>query len=186
MLSIGVVGQSVCVGGQFTKVTKVTRKHVAKIDPATGVADLVFVADTVGPNGPLTAGGMVQSLQVAPDGSRVYLAGPFNTVNGVAKRGIAVVTGTTGAMLPRRLGGVQQCWANGDWITHLYLSPDGQRLYGGDVCPDNIYQWDAVHLLDAGQPDRAQLADVVQRRHAGHPRGERPLLLRQPRRRQGE
>ena len=95
---------------------------------------------------------MVQSLQVAPDGSKVYLAGPFNTVNGVAKRGIAVVDGATGAMLPQQLGGVQQCWANGDWITHLYLSPDGQRLYGGDVCPDNIYQWDAVHLSTPANP----------------------------------
>jgi hypothetical protein len=95
---------------------------------------------------------MVQSLQVAPDGSPVYLAGPFNTVNGVAKRGIAVVNGTTGAMLPQQLGGVQLCWANGDWITHLYLSPDGQPLYGGDVCPDNIYQWDAVHLSTPANP----------------------------------
>ena len=152
VLSIGVVGQSVYVGGQFTKVTKVTRKHVAKIDPVTGAADPAFTADTVGPNGPLTAGGMVQSLQVAPDGSKVFLAGPFNTVNGVAKRGIAVVDGTTGTMLPQQLGGVQQCWANGDWITHLYLSPDGQRLYGGDVCPDNIYQWDAAHLSTPANP----------------------------------
>jgi hypothetical protein len=152
VLSIAVVGDSVYAGGQFTKVTKVTRKHVAKLDAATGVVDPAFVADTVGPSGPLTAGGMVQSLQVAPDASKVYLAGPFNTVNGTAKRGIAVVNGTTGAMLPEQLGGVQQCWTNGDWITRLYLSPDGQRLYGGDVCPDNIYQWDAVRLSSPANP----------------------------------
>jgi hypothetical protein len=146
VLSISVVGGSLYAGGQFTKVTKVARKHVAKLDPVTGAVDPAFVADTVGPTGPLTANGMVQSLQVAPDRSKVYLAGPFNTVNGVAKRGLAVVDGTTGAMLPQQLGGVQQCTANGDWITRLYLSPDGQRLYGGDFCPDNIYQWDAVRL----------------------------------------
>ena len=152
VLSIGVVGSSVYAGGQFTKVTKAVRKHVVKLDPTTGAVDPAFKADTVGPAGVLTAGGMVQSLQVAPDGSKVYLAGPFDSVNGTAKRGIAVVAGTTGAMLPKQLGGVQQCWGNGDWITRIYLSPDGQRLYGGDVCPDNIYQWDAVNLSSPANP----------------------------------
>ena len=152
VLSIGVVGNSVYAGGQFTKVTKVTRKHAVKLDPTTGAVDMAFKADTVGPAGVLTAGGMVQSLQVAPDGSKVYLAGPFDSVNGTVKRGLAVVDGTTGAMLPKQLGGIQKCWTNGDWITRIYLSPDGKRLYGGDVCPDNIYQWDAVNLSSPTNP----------------------------------
>ena len=186
VLSIGVVGPSVYVGGQFTKVTKVTRKHVAKIDPATGAADPAFVADTVGPSGPLTAGGMVQSLQVAPDGSKVFLAGPFNTVNGVAKRGIAV----------RQRDHRDDAAPAARWRAAVL----GQRRLDhpplpvtGRAAPVRRRRLPRQHLpvgrgapVDAGQPDRAQLADVVQRRHAGHPRGERPLLLRQPRRRQGQ
>ena len=152
VLSIGVLGNNVYAGGQFTKVTKIVRKHVVKLNPVNGAVDMAFKADTVGPSGPLTAGGMVQSLQVAPDGSKVFLAGPFDSVNGTAKRGIAVVNATTGAMWPKQLGGVQKCWNNGDWIIKLYLSPDGQRLYGGDVCPDNIYQWDAVNLSSPTNP----------------------------------
>ena len=32
------------------------------------------------------------------------------------------------------------------------MSQDGQRLYGGDVCPDNVYQWDAVNLSTPTRP----------------------------------
>ena len=44
------------------------------------------------------------------------------------------------------------CSALGPWINRLYLSDDGQRLYGGDVCPDDIYQWDAVNLSTSSNP----------------------------------
>jgi hypothetical protein len=147
-----VVGNDVYAAGQFKKVNGVARGHVAKLDPGTGAPLPGWKADTTGPKGALTANGMVQSIEVAPDGSKVYLAGPFDKVNGVAKRGIAVVSGADGTMLPNQLGGLQQCWANGDWAIHIYLSPDGKRLYGGDVCPDNIYQWDAVNLSTPSNP----------------------------------
>jgi hypothetical protein len=143
VLSIGVVGQSVYAGGQFTKVTKVTRKHVAKIDPATGVADPAFVADTVGPNGPLTAGGMVQSLQVAPDGSKVYLAGPYN---GAPLSAVVITPAVSG---PFDLGTVVVRVALKVDPTTDHLSTchrSGSACTAATSAPDNIYQWDAVHL----------------------------------------
>ena len=152
VLSIAVLGNSVYVGGQFTKVTKITKKHAVKLDPITGAVDPVFQGRHRGPGRRPHRGGIVMSLQVAPDGSKVYMAGPFDSVNGTVKRGIAVVDGVTGAMLPKQLGGVQKCWTNGDWIVRLHLSADGKRLYGGDVCPDNIYQWDAVNLSSPTNP----------------------------------
>lgn len=152
VLSMAWGNNSLYVSGQFKRIGKVNAGHVAKLDPATGAVDPAFVANTVGPAGHLTAYGMVESIAVAPDGSKVYLAGPFDTVNGVFHRGIAVVNGLTGAMLPNQLGGIQKCWTNGDWLVHLYLSPDGKRLYGGDVCPDYIYQWDAVNLSTVAKP----------------------------------
>lgn len=153
ILSLGLAGGALYATGQFTKINKVARSHAVKLNPATGAVDPVFRADTVGPKGPLRAGGMVQSMVVSPDGSKVYLAGPFQTVNGTNRPGgIAVVNGTTGALLPNQLGGVQGCGGVGPWIVKLYLSPDGKRLWGGDVCPDYIYQWDAVNLSTASQP----------------------------------
>jgi hypothetical protein len=97
---------------------------------------------------------MVQSMVVAPDGSKVYLGGPFTAVNGTSvSGGVVAVNGTTGNLLPNGiLGGVEGCGGVGPWIVHLAISPDGQRLYGGDVCPDRIYQWDAVNLTTQQNP----------------------------------
>ncbi|HET7660612.1 MAG TPA: hypothetical protein VFK66_09505, partial [Oryzihumus sp.] len=147
VFSIGYGGGAVFAGGQFTTVNGVARSHTVKLSPSTGAVVSTWVANTVGPTGTLRQGGMVQSLAVKADGSLVFLGGPFTTVNGTARAGgIAVVSGTTGALNARQLGGVLGCSTVGPWIIHLYLSADGKRLYGGDVCPDNIYQWDAVNL----------------------------------------
>lgn len=146
VFSVQVAGGALYAAGQFTRIGSVPRQHTAKLSLVDGSVDPTFLANTVGPTGRLTAGGMVQTMVVTPDGSRVFLGGPFDTVNGAAQHGIAVVDGRTGGLLPHQLGGVHGCWAGGDWITQLYLSPDGQRLYGGDECPDWVYQWDAVNL----------------------------------------
>lgn len=146
-------GDSVYVGGKFTKVGSVARKHAARLNATTGGLDDSWVADTTGPSGRLRAGGMVQGLEVAPDGSKVYLSGPFTAVNGTSiPYGIVAVSGTNGAVDPRILGGVQGCGSVGPWINRIYLSPDGKRLYAGDVCPDNIYQFDAVNLSTPSNP----------------------------------
>jgi hypothetical protein len=152
VLSIATARGWLFAGGQFTTVNGVTRRHVAKLWGSSGALSS-FVADTVGPTGVLRSGGMVQSLAVSSDAGRVYLGGPFTTVNGrTMPYGIAVVYGTTGALHPRQLGGVGRCAGAGPWITRLYLSTDDRRLYGGDVCPDNIYQWDAYNLSTTTRP----------------------------------
>lgn len=152
-LAVEYASGAVYVAGQFTQVNKVARVHVAKLDAATGAVVAGFVADTSGPPGPLQQSGMVEGLAVRKDGSRVYLGGPFRTVNGVSTpQGIAVVDGRSGALVANQLGGVRACASIGPWITDLYLSPDENRLYGGDVCPDAIYQWDAVNLSSPSRP----------------------------------
>lgn len=150
---IALTGNDLYIGGKFKRVGSIKRVHAAKLDAMTGAVDPTWVADTVGPTGKLRAGGMVMGIQASPDGSKVYLAGPFTTVNGVAVTGgIAVVDGTTGAFTANQLGGVQGCKSVGPWINRLYLSDDGLRLYGGDVCPDYVYQWDAVALGTPSNP----------------------------------
>ncbi|WP_374968279.1 hypothetical protein [Terrabacter sp. BE26] len=134
------------LGGQFTAIGTVARQHAARISAVNGSVDTTWTANTKGPTGAPYQGGMVLSLAVAPDSSRVFLAGPFKTVNGVAlPNGIAALSGVNGAVLPKQLGGVHSCGTL-HWINTLKLSDDGKRLYGGDVCPDWVYQWDAVNL----------------------------------------
>lgn len=151
VLSVAYAGGALFAAGQFKKINGVSRIHAAKLDPVTGAVDPTFVANATGPSGHLRGNGMVQSMVASPDGSRVFLAGPFDTVNGDSvPLGIVAVDGTSGA-LRARLGGVDGCGGL-LWISHLYLSPDGQRLYGGDICPDSVYQWDAVNLSTAQNP----------------------------------
>ena len=147
VLALGYGGGALYAVGQFTLVNGWARTHAVKLSPSTGLTLSTFTANTSGPGGNLRQGGMVQSLAVKPDGSMVFLGGPFTTVNGRAlPNGIAVVSGVTGALYGNQLGGVQKCTGYGPWIVDLHLSADGKRLYGGDVCPDFIYQWDAVNL----------------------------------------
>lgn len=144
--TIAVRQNSVYLGGQFTKIGTVSRQHAARISAIDGSVDTSWTANTNGLSGPTYHEGMVLSLAVAPDSSRVFLAGPFTTVNGTAiSDGVAALDGATGAVLPKQLGGVRSCGSL-HWIIKLKLSDDGQRLYGGDICPDWIYQWDAVNL----------------------------------------
>ena len=153
VLSIGYAQGWLFAAGQFTTVNGGSQRHAVKLSGSTGGVSPGFRADTVGPTGPLRAGGMVQSLVVTPDASKVFLAGPFLTVNGTSVAGgLAVVYGSTGSLYPRQLGGVRGCSKVGPWMNRLYLSPDAKRLYGGDVCPDYIYQWDAVNLSSSTNP----------------------------------
>ena len=152
-LSLAYAQGSLWVGGKFTKVSRVPRARAVKLDAATGAVDMAWVANTTGPSGALRSNGMVQGLEVSLDGTNVFLGGPFTSINGTTVAGgLAVVSGATGALGPKQLGGVAGCSKVGPWINRLYLSEDGKRLYGGDVCPDYIYQWDAVNLSSTANP----------------------------------
>lgn len=92
--AIAAVGDRVYIGGTFTAVVDRTGKtypasNLAVFIPSTGQFDLTWHP---------TTDGAVSALQVS--GSRVYLAGSFNTVDGASRRKLAVVDTTTGALDP--------------------------------------------------------------------------------------
>jgi hypothetical protein len=153
ILTLAYSSGAVYAGGQFTTVNGIARGHAAKIDATTGALSTTWVANTTGPSGPLRQNGMVMGIEATPNGSTVFLGGPFTAVNGkTVAGGLAVVSGSSGQLGPKQLGGVSGCSSIGPWINRLYLSDDGERLYGGDVCPDDIYQWDAVNLSSTTNP----------------------------------
>ncbi|MEP7034404.1 MAG: hypothetical protein ABI662_11895 [Dermatophilaceae bacterium] len=152
VLSLGFAGGALFASGQFIRVNGTSAVHAVKLNPLTGAVDPAFNVSTNGPSGPLRANGMVQSMVVSPDGSKLFLGGPFNAVNGASvANGVVAVSGTTGALLAS-FGSVEACGSLGPWIVRLAISPDGRRLYGGDICPDRIYQWDAVALTTSQNP----------------------------------
>ncbi|QNE21465.1 PKD domain-containing protein [Kribbella qitaiheensis] len=93
---IEIVGNRVYVAGGFTSIrnttgttTSIPQANLAAYDLATGLVDTSFR--------PTFGGGGVESVEASPDGTKLYVAGSFNAVNGVTKRGVARLTPATGA-----------------------------------------------------------------------------------------
>jgi trimeric autotransporter adhesin len=122
-------GQTVYVGGSFTQIAGVTRKHVAAVTAAVtadgGVATS-FVANTDSNVRALAVSGSPVS-GCPPLGCRVYLGGNFTAVNGVPRSRVAAVDPVTGTVNP--------VWAPSanNTVRTITLSPDGTSVYiGGD------------------------------------------------------
>lgn len=91
-----VVGDRVFVAGTFTSLQNTTgtnpvvsQPHLAAYNLDTGRIDTTFR--------PRFGGGGVTAVEASPNGSRLYVTGGFNTVNGVTKRKIASLNPSTGA-----------------------------------------------------------------------------------------
>ncbi len=86
------------VGGTFTHVRSGSSRQqhirVARVDLATGRPDAAF--------DPVVSGGGIWDIDPSPDGSRLYLAGFFSTVNGDAQHGdrFAAVQTSDGELVP--------------------------------------------------------------------------------------
>ena len=93
---IEVVGHRVFIAGTFTSLQNTTgntavvnQRYLASYNWSTGLIDTAFR--------PTFGGGGVTAVEASPDGTKLYVAGSFNTVNGVTKRKIASLNLTTGA-----------------------------------------------------------------------------------------
>ena len=82
----------VYVGGEFTRAvapdgTDAARRNLIALDAATGGLDTTFDPDVAK---------AVRALEISPDGTRLYIAGPFVSVNGVTRQRIAAIDARTG------------------------------------------------------------------------------------------
>ena len=94
--SIYDAGSKVIAGGNFTRVQNrdsdvdITRNSVLAFDKATGVVDEAFAP---------TVDGDVRSVIAGPTPGTVYIAGSFNTVNGVTRRKVALLNVSDGSLV---------------------------------------------------------------------------------------
>ena len=82
---IEVVGQRVFIAGTFSSLrnttgttTVVNQRYLASYNYQTGLIDTSFR--------PTFGGGGVTAVEASPDGTKLYVAGSFNAINGVTKR----------------------------------------------------------------------------------------------------
>lgn len=94
---IEVVGTRVYVAGGFTSLrnqatgntTTVQQAYIAAYSITTGLIDTTFR--------PVIGNGGVEAVEASPDGTKLYIAGNFGTVNGATRKGIARIDPVTGA-----------------------------------------------------------------------------------------
>jgi hypothetical protein len=93
---IEVAGQRVFVAGTFSSLQNTTgnkavvnQRYLASFNWSTGLVDTSFR--------PRIGGGQVTAVEASPDGTKLFVAGSFDTVNGVAKHKIASISSVTGA-----------------------------------------------------------------------------------------
>ncbi|ONI67685.1 hypothetical protein BWI15_31810 [Kribbella sp. ALI-6-A] len=94
---IEVVGNRVYVAGGFTSLrnnasgntTTVNQAQIAAFSLSTGLIDTTFR--------PVIGNGGVEAVEASPDGTKLYIAGNFGTVNGLTRKGIARIDPVTGA-----------------------------------------------------------------------------------------
>ncbi len=117
---VPVANGELVAAGKFTQVKRgsvaVARTSIFAFDQSTGRIDTGFA--------PNVAGGEVRSAVAAPDGSAVYIAGNFTSVNGVATR-VARISFPSGQLDPAFSVNV-----NGSAVNKLVLA-DGKLYLGG-------------------------------------------------------
>ncbi|SCL22205.1 Di-glucose binding within endoplasmic reticulum [Micromonospora rhizosphaerae] len=89
-------GTKIIAAGSFTRVQNrgsdvdITRNYVLAFDKATGTVDTAFAP---------TVDNQVYAVVAGPTAGTVFLAGKFNTVNGVTRRKVALLNVATGAVV---------------------------------------------------------------------------------------
>ncbi|HEX5563060.1 MAG TPA: hypothetical protein VFX52_15580, partial [Nocardioidaceae bacterium] len=96
ILDIAVAGDHAYVAGSFTTIANKTgntatinQAGLASFNWRTGQVDTTFR--------PTFGGGGVSAVEASPDGTKLFVSGSFNTVNGVAEQKVASLNPTTGA-----------------------------------------------------------------------------------------
>jgi len=96
ILDLEYIGDRVFVVGTFTSLrnntsnntSTVNQRYVASFNLTTGLVDASFRP---------TFDSTVNAIEASPDGTKLYVAGSFNNVNGVRARKVASINPTTGA-----------------------------------------------------------------------------------------
>jgi len=86
--SLALSGNTLYAGGSFTSVNSTPRANLAAFDATTGALSTAWAP---------AANDLVKAVDMAVDGSRVYVAGNFTTINGASHRHVDALDPATGA-----------------------------------------------------------------------------------------
>ncbi|MBO4206815.1 Ig-like domain-containing protein [Micromonospora echinofusca] len=127
--ALAVSGTAVYVGGQFTKINGVDRVGLAALNPGTGAVDSGFnlpLSGGIGVGGMLT----VQQLKLTHDGSKLLVVHTGRQIAGQDRYGVGLIGTATKTLLP---------WRTRLWEDYLSFVGGIQRVFAGDIAPDDSY-----------------------------------------------
>jgi hypothetical protein len=120
---------TVYVGGQFTTVRGVARSALAALNRTTGAVDTGFnlpLSGGLGVSGMLT----VQELKLTHDDSKLLVVHTGRQIAGQDRYGVGLINTATKSLLP---------WRTRLWDDNLAFVGGIQRVYAGDISPDDSY-----------------------------------------------
>lgn len=126
---LAVTNSAVYAGGRFTSINNVPRGALVALDPITGSVRTNFVNNItggIGTNGELA----VQRLKLSHDEGRLLVVHTGRQVNGQDRYGIAIINTRTNKLTS---------WRTRLWDDNLQFVGGIQRVYGGDIAPNDEY-----------------------------------------------
>ncbi|WFE39401.1 Ig-like domain-containing protein [Micromonospora sp. WMMD998] len=127
--ALAVSPTAVYVGGQFATVNGVSRSGLAALNPTTGAVDTAFDLPLTGGIG---VGGMltVQQLKLTHDRSKLLVVHTGRQIAGEDRYGVALIATASKSLLP---------WRTRLWEDNLSFVGGIQRVFAGDIAPDDSY-----------------------------------------------
>ncbi|MCU0265253.1 MAG: hypothetical protein MUC45_03925, partial [Actinomycetia bacterium] len=117
------------VGGKFTRINGVLRTGLAAVNASTGAIDTGFtnnLSGGIGVNGALT----VQQLKLTHDETKLLVVHTGRQIAGQDRLGVGLINTQTKQLLP---------WRTRLWDENLAIVGGVQRIYAGDIAPDDSY-----------------------------------------------
>ena len=117
------------VGGRFTRVNGQSRTGLAAVSTGTGAVDLTFdnqLSGGIGVGGMLT----VKQLKLTHDETKLLVVHTGRKIDGEDRLGVGLIDTQTKQLLP---------WRTRLWDQYLPAVGGIQRIYAGDIAPDDQY-----------------------------------------------
>ncbi len=127
--ALAATNQTVYVGGRFTKINGQDKTGLAAVSASTGAVDLGFdnnLSGGIGLNGALT----VQQLKLTHDDSKLLVVHTARRIDGQDRYGVGLINTQTKELSP---------WRTRLWDDNLQFVGGVQRVYAGDIAPNDQY-----------------------------------------------
>lgn len=127
--AIAVSDTTVYAGGKFTAFNGRASVGLVAVSSTTGAPDTGFdnqISGGIGPDGALT----VQQLKLTHDNSKLVVIHTGRKIAGQDRLGVGLIDTATKQLLP---------WRSRIWDDNLQFVGGVQRIYNGDVAPDDSY-----------------------------------------------